>query len=252
MFITGGTGGIGRPLVRLLQKSRAVVDIYDQQTHGDLLANLDSVCSALACNPPEILINMAGYNSFARCEDQDVKALLDINLTAPIRITQAVLPRMKKQGAGHIVNMGSMVGLIPLPHMTVYAASKAGLKAFSDALRREVAGTGVAVTVISPRAVKTAANHGLLALLNSKTNTQEDDPDLVAARILKAIIKKENDVRIGWPERLYAVLNVLRPAMIDAGLHKNRLIGETIISAYKNQKENNHETNLSSIRSAAS
>ncbi|MBU0800325.1 MAG: SDR family NAD(P)-dependent oxidoreductase [Alphaproteobacteria bacterium] len=251
VFITGGTGGIGMPLVALLRQEGALTTVYDQNTQGDLVARMEDVCATLSANPPDILINLAGYNHFARCEDQDVVSMLDINLIVPLRLIQAVLPAMKKRQSGHIVNMASMVGLIPLPHMTVYAASKAGLKSFSDALRREVESDGIYVTVISPRAVRTAANKGLLALLNQRTGVQEDEPAMVARRILKAIIRKEKDVRIGWPERFFAALNILQPSIIDSGLRKSRVIGEEIITNHNNTKEKTHETNLSAMRRAA-
>ena len=59
IYITGGTGGIGTPLVSLLRQSGAEVTVYDIQKDGDLVANLDKTCAALSLNAPDILINMA-------------------------------------------------------------------------------------------------------------------------------------------------------------------------------------------------
>ncbi len=123
-----------------------------------------------------------------------------------------------------------MTGLIPLPHFSGYVAAKSGLKGFSDALRREVAPEGVAITHIAPRAVKTAMNKGKAGQLNQQTKTREDDPQAVAQRILTAIQRRESDVRIGWPERAFAVLHALFPALIDKGLSKNRLLGEDLLA----------------------
>lgn len=230
VFITGGTGGLGKPLVGFLKKSGASVDVYDRGKDGNLADNLDRLCAALSQDPPDILINMAGYNIFDHCENQDAESLIRVNLLAPIRLTQAVLPGMKARRSGHIVNIGSMSALIPLPHLTAYVASKAGLKGFSDSLRRELAGTGIQVTLVSPRAVDTPANKGLKAVLNKKAGIRQDEPEAVTARILQAILQKENDVRIGWPERFFAFMNAVFPRLIDMGLKKNRNIGNQLLS----------------------
>lgn len=233
VFITGGTGGIGRPLVRLLEQNGALVTIYDQKQEGDLVTQRETVCRRLQENTPDILINMAGFNAFDYCENQNLEAIIALNMTVPLRLSQAVLGDMKKRGSGHIVNIGSMTALIPLPHLTGYVAAKAGLKGFSDALRRELGGSGITVTHIVPRAVSTPMNTGVRAEINARTGVHYDDPQVVAARILKAILNKEREVRFGWPERLFAFLNAAMPQIIDQGLRKNRLIGEQILTSQK-------------------
>lgn len=234
VFITGGTGGIGRPLVGLLKQAGAHVTVYVRPPSGSLSSEIDRVCAELATKTPDILINLAGYNAFSRCEEQDSKSIIDINLLVPIRLTQAVLPAMRVRSHGQIVTVGSMTALIPLPHLTSYVAAKAGLKAFADSLRREVQGSGIIVTHITPRAVDTGANKGLKAELNEKTGVTQDRPDVIAARILSAIVRNERDVRIGWPERFFALLNSFCPALIDRALRKNRDIGERILADAKN------------------
>lgn len=230
IYITGGTGGIGVPLVRLLRSAGARVTLHDRTVDGDLTTRVDEIALRLSKNPPDILINMAGYNDFNYAEHQDYAALIGLNLLAPMRLAQAVLPGMKARNSGHIVNIGSMTALIPLPHLTGYVAAKAGLKGFTDSLRRELAGTNIRVTHIIPRAVRTAMNNGAKADLNARTGVHHDDPDAVARRIFTAIEKGEREVRIGWPERFFAFLNANFPDLIDSGLRKNRRIGEDILN----------------------
>lgn len=237
VFITGGTGGIGRPLVALLRAAGATVTVHDRARHGAFPAALDTVCAALAADPPDILINLAGTNRFSRCEDQPAEDLLALNLLVPIRLAQAVLPAMRARGTGQIVTIGSMVGLVPLPHMSVYAAAKAGLRAFSDALRRELADSGVTVTHVAPRAVATAMNDGAAALVNRRCGVRSDRADAVAARILRAISRDEADVRIGWPERVFALLNTITPALIDKGLRQTARIGDEVLRTEPLQTE---------------
>lgn len=232
IFITGGTGGIGAPLVAALRAAGAQVEVHSRATHGDLTGDIAPLCSRLRAEAPDILINLAGYNVFGYCEDQDMEDIIRLNLTVPIRLTQAVLPGMKRRGSGKIVNIGSMTGLIPLPHLSGYVAAKAGLKGFSDALRRELEGSGVGISHITPRAVKTAANKGLKALLNEQTGVRYDSPEKVAAIILHTIEKDRTDVRIGWPERFFAVLNAFCPKIVDSGLRKNRRTGEKILQTH--------------------
>jgi len=236
VYITGGTGGIGTPLVQQLKDAGASVIVYDIEKDGDLVGNLDKTCAYLKANTPDILINMAGYNVFDYCEEQDLEAIIDLNMMVPVRLSQAVLPGMKARGSGQIVNMGSMTGLIPLPHLTGYVTAKAGLKGFSDCLRRELGGANITVTHIVPRAVRTAMNTGTRAEINERTGVHHDDPADVAKRIFQAVIKKEREVRFGWPERFFAFLNANCPRIIDQGLQKNRKIGEEILDADKARK----------------
>ena len=225
VFITGGTGGIGVPLVSMLREAGATVKVYDRSQDGDLSENIDRICNSLSENTPDILINMAGFNDFNYAEDQNYEAIHRLNLLVPMKLCQAALPGMKARNSGKIVNIGSMTALIPLPHLTGYASAKAGLKAFNDALRRELGGTNITVTHIIPRAVRTGANTGTRAEINEKTGVHHDNPEDVAKRIYKAIINNEREVRFGWPERLFAFLNANIPFIIDQGLQKNRKIG---------------------------
>lgn len=236
VFITGGTGGIGAPLVRLLQQAGAQVELHDRARDGDLSGDISGLCARLRENPPDILVNLAGYNQLAYCEEQDVMRLAAVNFLAPVLLTQAVLPGMKKRNSGQIVSIGSMTALIPLPHLTGYVGSKAGLKAFSDALRRELAGTKVSVTFITPRAVNTGANKGIKEELNRRNGVTQDPPELVAQRIYRAICRREKDVRIGWPERFFALLNAIFPSLVDGGLEKNRRTGEELLDNFASHR----------------
>lgn len=233
VYITGGTGGIGTPLVKMLKYAGAIVTAHDYEKEGDLVVGIDRICARLQVDTPDILINMAGYNVLDYCENQDLKAMVDLNMMVPLRLTQAVLKSMKARNSGQIINMGSMTALIPLPHLTGYVAAKAGLKGFNDSLRRELGGTNIKLTYISSRAVKTPMNSGVKAEVNERTRVNYDEPEAVAKRIFKAILKAETEVRIGWPERIFAFIQANFPFIIDNGLQKNRRIGEEVLDAEK-------------------
>ncbi len=250
VYITGGTGGIGKPLVSLLRQAGADVTVYDIEKEGDLVQNVDKIRAYLESSTPDILINMAGYNVFDYCENQNLRAIIDLNMMVPVQLSQAVLRGMKRRGSGHILNIGSMTALIPLPHLTGYVTAKAGLKGFSDSLRRELGGTDIAVTYIVPRAVKTGMNTGVRAEINERTKVTYDDPMKIAERIFRAIAKQEKEVRIGFPERIFAFINAICPSVIDQGLQKNRIIGEQLLAETQNSKETYNEKTVSSLRAA--
>lgn len=251
VYITGGTGGIGAPLVRHLKDAGAIVIAHDYEREGDLVAGLDKICKQLQASTPDILINMAGYNVLDYCENQDLKAIVDLNMMVPMRLTQAVLSGMKARNSGQIINMGSMTALIPLPHLTGYVAAKAGLKGFNDSLRRELGSTNIKLTYIAPRAVRTPMNKGVKAEVNERTKVQYDNPEDVARWIFEAIIAQKSDVRFGWPERFFAFMNANFPFIIDSGLQKNRQIGEEILNTHNQTMEKDHEK-ITPLRSIAS
>jgi len=102
----------------------------------------------------DVLVNNAGFgrlNWLERLEPRrDIDALIDVNLRGLIRMTRAVLPSMLSRRSGTIINMASMAGRISPPLYTLYAATKFGVRGFTDALRREVAPLGVQVCGIYP------------------------------------------------------------------------------------------------------
>ncbi len=168
-----------------------------------------------------MLVNLAGIMRFGLHESQPLDALAlcyRVNLVVPAALAQAVARPMRQRGSGQIVNIGSMLGAIPYPWFAAYSSSKAGLAALSQALRRELAGTGVIVTHISPRAARTPFNHGEVERFLDATGMKADDPQWVAERIVEAVEARRSSLSIGAMERVYAALNALVPAVIDSGL----------------------------------
>jgi len=107
----------------------------------------------------DVLVNNAGTDHPENYVDADfdrVERMVALNLLAPMRLTQMVLPEMLRQGRGHIVNIGSMAGLAPVPYAVAYSATKHGLVGFSESLRYELKGTGVGVSVVCPHFVSEA------------------------------------------------------------------------------------------------
>lgn len=106
----------------------------------------------------DVLVNNAGYAQVGAIEESsiaDVQAQFDTNLLGVLRVIKAVLPVMRQQGSGRIINVSSIVGQVAPPYMGVYATSKFALEGLSEALREEVRPFGVDVSLVEPTFVKT-------------------------------------------------------------------------------------------------
>lgn len=125
-----------------------VMDLTDDVQLGGFLGWLDR--EGLR---PNFLINNAGmgdHGPFATGDWVKIRAILELNVVALTRLTHSLLPMLREGGRGAILNVSSVAGLIPLPLMAVYAATKAYVNSFSDALRMELRDSGITVTAVLP------------------------------------------------------------------------------------------------------
>lgn len=243
--VTGGAGGIGSHIVKHIIEEGGTPLVIDRvppvrispQNYlaGDLSSfdGIAAVASELARRRPDILVNLAGiqyFGLFDRQEPEALERMYRVNLIAPVLLAQAVLPFMRVRKSGQIVNIGSIFGSIAFAHFVTYSSAKAGVKAFSEALRREVAEDGITVTYIAPRAVKTPLNNDKILKLAARTKMAMDAPEHVAARIMAAIRNDEKDVYLGFPEGLFVRVNALLPRMVDGALARNDRIAKEILT----------------------
>lgn len=108
--------------------------------------------------PPVAIVNAAGafgLGSLVETEPEEFARQLDANLRGPFHVIRAFLPAMVERGRGHVVNIGSIAGRLPLPGNAAYGASKFGLRGLHEILALEVVGTGVRTTLIEPSATDT-------------------------------------------------------------------------------------------------
>lgn len=106
----------------------------------------------------DVLVNNAGYGLLGAIEeatDAEVQRLFDVNVFGPFRLIRAALPRMRQQGAGHIINVTSIAGRAPTASSGMYAATKAAVEGLSQSLSQEVAPFGLKVTAVAPGAFRT-------------------------------------------------------------------------------------------------
>ena len=240
ILLTGAAGGIGSLLARLLLAEGArlcLTDINDERLET-LRESLDSnalvtmagdignasdrtriVNEALQhFGGIDILINAAGINPFGVYAEQDdaiIQKTMEVNAIGPMLFTRAVLPTMLEQNSGQIVNIGSTFGSIGFAWFAVYSASKFALRGFSQSLRRELAETGVEVTYIAPRAVKTAINSQEVYDMANAIKMNMDEPELVAQQIMTAIRRRKKECFLGFPESLFVRINAIFPGLVD-------------------------------------
>jgi len=247
ILITGAAGGIGSKLVTLLADAgarlcllnRGSASVASLQRLADTLPTEAIVIQADITNAEDrknavalmqehfggidILINLAGmldFKLFSEADSEMIPRLLQVNLEAPMQLIREVLPSMLEQERGRIVNIGSMFGSIGFPGFASYSASKFALRGFSQALRRELSDSGVGVTYVSPRAVKTPFNPEVVHMMAERGMMRMDDAAWVAARIVRAIEKDKDEAYLGFPESLFAHINAILPRIVDKALKK--------------------------------
>jgi len=135
-----------------------------------------------------------------------------------MRLTHALLPLLKSRRHAAIVSVGSTFGSLPFPGFVAYSAAKAGLRAFSQALRRELSDSAVAVIHLAPRAIDTPMNSPEVKALNRELGNSSDAPEAVARQVLLALVLGHGEHHFGFPEKLFAWLNGIAPSLIDRAL----------------------------------
>ncbi|MDH2433456.1 SDR family oxidoreductase [Pokkaliibacter sp. MBI-7] len=190
-------------------------DLSDPATPGWLQQQLDN--EAL-----DILINNAGMSSFALYQEQsasDIQAIVQLNLLSPMLLSHALLEHLAHPD-GLIVNIGSIFGSIGHPGYVTYCTSKFGLRGFSQALGRELRGSGARVLYVGPRAIDTPLNHPNAVALLQHTGSQMDSPQWVAEQVIAAMTSQRSEVLLGSPEKWFARINSILPAVVGNALHK--------------------------------
>lgn len=257
ILLTGATGGIGHSLalelsrrgahLALLARDERRVDsiAYEARTNGIQavpirfdLARCDSYAdiareTTAALGGLDALVNNAGvsdFGAFANQRPEAIARLLAVNINAPLLLTRAVLPHFLQQHSGKIVNIGSILGSVAFPHFAAYSASKYALRGFSEALRRELHGSGVHVSYIAPRTTATALNGPAARALMMETGAAVDSPETVAELIADAMERDRREVFIGRPESVFVRLNALFPRLVDRALMRQKRIAERLLS----------------------
>ena len=231
-LVTGASTGIGRATAKALKDDgfrvfgtsrRAVSESPDGVTMltGDVTddASVAKMVDELIADAGRIdlLVNNAGVGLLGGAEESSIaqaQALFDVNLFGVLRVTNAVLPTMRRQASGRIINMGSVMGFIPAPYLALYASTKHALEGYSESLDHELRAFGIRVVLVEPAYTRTVFEDNLatpdllldvydLPRAGAKAAMREamqqtgDAPEIVAETVLKA-------ATAAFPRRRYA------------------------------------------------
>jgi short-subunit dehydrogenase len=261
-LVTGASSGIGKEAAlalvaagyQVIGTSRNTANVTARQ--GVTFLDLDVACDASVAAAVgqvierfgriDVLVNNAGIGAAGAAEETSVaqaQEVFNINVFGVIRMTNAVLPHLRAQGSGRIINISSVVGFMPQPYMAVYAASKHAIEGYSESIDHEVRQYGVRVLLVEPAWTNTAfdANSApadqpspvyarqrqIFAEYMVDAVKNGDDPAVVAKAIVAAATDSKPKLRYAAGSRSASVATMRRlvPArMFDRQIHKlNRL-----------------------------
>ena len=219
-LVTGASTGIGRATAKALKDAgfrlfgtsrRAVPEkpdgitmlICDVTDDASVAKLVDDVLAE--AGRIDLLVNNAGIGLLGGAEESSIaqaQALFDVNLFGVLRVTNAVLPTMRRQASGRIINMSSVLGLIPAPYSALYSSTKHDLEGYSESLDQELRAFGIRVVLVEPAYTRTLFEDNLttpdrlldvydLARAGGKAIMREamrvgDVPEIVAESVLKA------------------------------------------------------------------
>jgi NAD(P)-dependent dehydrogenase (short-subunit alcohol dehydrogenase family) len=196
----------------------------------------------------DVLVNNAGFSvAPAGAEESSIEqaqSICDTNFFGIVRMTRAVVPHMRRQGSGRIINIGSVLGFLPMPYGALYAATKHAIEGYSESLDHELRTRGIRVSVIEPAYTKTQFDANLLAPDSMLDEYREvraavgkrikeataagDRPSVVADVVLHAATAARPKLRYtaGGSARRLRLLHRFAPTgLLDAGIRKDLRLG---------------------------
>lgn len=197
-----------------------VVDLADEPATAELATTL------VEDHPgTTLLVNNAGVALGGRFDQvtlEEFDWVMAVNFRAVVRLTHALLPVLTAHPGAHVVNVSSIFGIFAPPGQAAYAASKFAVRGFSEALRHELTGSGVGLTVVHPGGIRTRIAESARVGSGVRAEEYEQgraqfarllriDPAVAAARILAAVEKRRPRLLIGWSAKVPDVLVRLLP-----------------------------------------
>ncbi len=247
VLITGAGGGLGSALARQLIQQGAHLILSSRQQHkleqaaADAVASggagriiklvaadlatetgcaaLHDACEALA-HPVDMLIHNAGvasYGPFHSVPQEAWEQMVQLNLLAPLRLTNRFLPAMVARRRGHIVLISSIFGQRGLPGVSVYAATKFGLRGWGEALAEDLHRSGVEVSVVYPSFTRTEMLHAAPRYGDTQVHVPNwliDEAEPVVQRIISDLAQRRRHIYPSWRSRAYALAGRFVPGVL--------------------------------------
>jgi NAD(P)-dependent dehydrogenase (short-subunit alcohol dehydrogenase family) len=249
-LVTGVSSGIGREIALLLaeQGARVFGTVRNSQSQGSLrgveLVRMEvtddySVSEAVRsivqkAGPVQFLVNNAGSSFIGALEETSVaeaRQLFETNFFGVLRVTNAVLPEMRQQGHGRIVNISSVLGFLPAPYWGIYAASKHAMEGYTETLDHEIRRFGVRALLVEPAYTRTnlsgntksakitleayAEERKRVTAMTLQNIERGDDPRMVAKAVWNALTARRP--RLRYPVGKGVTLSLMR-RFVPAGV----------------------------------
>ena len=214
VLLTGASSGLGPVIARRLRRKgvrfvlsarrKPELDALSEELGdsrvipADLSLPGETERLAAECGPVDVLLANAGIPASGRLDDLDVAQIdrgLQVNLRSPIVLANLLAPGMVERHRGHLLFMSSIAGKMPTPGFSIYNATKFGLRGFAHALRQELRGTGVGVSVVCPTFV---TGDGMFAETGLKAHPMAGavPSEAVAEAVLTAIIRNRAEIDV--------------------------------------------------------
>ncbi|MDB5381045.1 MAG: oxidoreductase [Rhodospirillales bacterium] len=243
-IVTGASSGIGLELAKqcaeggydlLIVADEAAIEsaasalrqlgaeVEAVQADLSTIEGVDTLLAAVRGRPVEALLANAGRGLGHAFLDQpfdEVRKIIDTNITGTIYLVQKVGQEMRERNAGKILITGSIAGFAPGSFQAVYNASKAFLNSFSWAIRNELKETKVTVTCLMPGATETEFFDRADMLDTKVGQAKKDDPAMVAKTGYDAMIRGDGDIVAGFKNKIMAAVSNVMPAAVSAQLHR--------------------------------
>jgi short-subunit dehydrogenase len=189
------------------------------------IEGVDRLYAQIGTRPVDALIANAGRGLGKGFLDQsfdDVRRVIDTNVTGTVYLIQKVARDMRARGRGRILITGSIAGFMPGAFQAVYNGTKAFIDSFSFALRAEIKDSGVTVTCLMPGATETDFFERADMLDTKIGQSKKDDPADVAKTGFKAMMNGDGDVVSGWHNKLQSAIANITPASVLADMHRKK------------------------------
>lgn len=240
MLVTGASKGIGAALARAFAERGATVGLVARtesdaadlpgEGHMSLVADVSDPSSLAAAverfGRVDVVVANAGvahYQDFSELSPERAAQMTDVNWTGTLLTVRSVLPGMLERHSGHVVIVSSGAGFRAFPQASVYGATKAAQRAFSEALRHELAGTGVSVTTVYPGEIKSQLHAHERDTMPAWYKAEEAAPaEALATRVVDAVAGDKRAVIYPPPVRLLRIIHGISPRAADLFLRALR------------------------------